>query len=116
VLTRAARTSDRSPGKGRYVRGEAAQQELARLGQGLQGKVPDSGTTERALGIGGLGLGLYHEPVSTLVGGGALAAYGTKPVQNYLMGRAAPAEQEAILRWFREMAPYMAAAGASQSN
>lgn len=115
VLTRAARTTDRSPGKGRYIRGEAAQQELARLGQGLQGRVPDSGTTERALLGGGALGGLWLDPVSTIGAGAALAGYGTRPVQNYLMGRAAPAEQEAILRWMREMAPYMAAGGASQT-
>ena len=50
-----------------------------------------------------------------LASGAALGAYGTRAVQNYLMGRASPAEQEAVLRLMRQMAPYMAAAGASQT-
>ena len=117
VLLRAGRQVDRTPNKTRYLAGEAPLQDLAGQGQRVLGDtMPDSGTTERALGAGAVLGGLFLDPMSTIGGGSALAAYGTRPVQNYLTGRAAPAEQEAILRWFREMAPYMAAGGASQSN
>jgi hypothetical protein len=115
VLARAARTTDRTPNKTTYIAGDAPMQEMARLGQGLQGKVPDSGTTERMLGGGALlGAGALGHLPAALAGGGALAAYGTRPVQNYFMGRASPAAQQAMLDALRRAAPYGAAVGASQ--
>jgi hypothetical protein len=115
VLTRSARNVDRTPNKSTYIAGNAPQQELARLGQTMQGKVPDSGTTERALwagaGLGGAYLGALPGMAAA---GGALAAYGTRPVQNYLMGRTAPMTQQAMLDALRAASPYGAAYGASQ--
>jgi hypothetical protein len=123
VLNRAARTMDRSGGKGNYIRGEAPQQELARIGQTLQGKVPDSGTTERALSVGGLGgagaVGgaiaggtIPAAAVGSVAAALALAGYGTKQVQDFMMGRLAPHAQQAMLDALRRAAPFGAAAGA----
>jgi hypothetical protein len=118
VLTRAARTVDRTPMKGGYIRGEAPQQELARLGQTLVDTVPDSGTALRGMiGTGVLGgSALTGLLPGALAGGAGLAAYGTQPVQNYLMGRAAPMTQQAILDALRAASPYGAAFGASVPN
>lgn len=103
VLLRGSRNVDRSAGKGNYIAGEAPQQELAAAGQKLLGnRVGDSGTAERQSMINALGA-LAIGGAGTLAGGipgglatlGGVAAYGTKPVQNYLTGRAAPKVQAA---------------------
>ena len=82
----------------------------------MMGKVPDSGTTERALGVGALlTAGATGQLPLTLGAGAALAGYGTQPVQNYLMGRLGQgAAQQAILDALRSGTPYGAALGASQ--
>ena len=115
VLARASRQVDRTPNKTTYLRGDAPQQELARLGQSMQGTVPDSGTPERLLGMGLLGGSAAIGQLPTaLAAGTGLAAYGTRPVQNYLMGRTAPTAQQALLDALRAASPYGAAIGASQ--
>jgi hypothetical protein len=103
------------------LRGEAAQQELAGQGQRVLGdKLGDSGTAERymvgGLATGGALPGMFYNPLGTMAAGGALAAYGTQPVQNYLMGRAAPAAQQALLDALRAASPYGAAAGAQYTD
>jgi hypothetical protein len=105
VLTRAARTVDRTPNKSQYIRGEAPQQELARLGQTMQTKLPDSGTVSRALtGMGIMGgAGLSGMSVPAIAGALSLAGYGTKTAQDFLMGRLAPKAQEAILQALRKV-------------
>jgi hypothetical protein len=117
-LWQASRQVDRSVGKGVHNAGRAPQQELARLGQTIQNKRPDSGTAERLfVGSGILGaatpFGLTPE---ALAGAGGLALYGTKPMQDYLMGRLAPRSQEAIMQWLRSMAPLSGQAGAAIAN
>jgi hypothetical protein len=122
VLLRAGRQLDRTPNKSRYLRGEAAQQELAGQGQRVLGdKLGDSGTAERAMvgmgSVGGAGLGMFTNPLGTLGTAGALAGYGTKPVQDYLMGRlGAGTGQQAMLDALRRAAPYGAMAGAVGAN
>jgi hypothetical protein len=115
VLTRASRTVDRSPGKSKYIAGEAPQQEMARLGQTVQAKLPDSGTALRGAvvsALGGYGTHLAGLTPQGIAGGLALAGYGTKAVQDFMMGRLAPRAQEAMLQALRKMAPLGGAAGA----
>jgi hypothetical protein len=114
VLYRAARTADRSPGKNAFIEGTAPMQEMARLGTTLEARMPDSGTAGRAI-VGSTILGggaLAGVAPQTLAGAAALAVYGLGPVQNYLMGRVAPAQQRAILEFLRSQANWGAAAGA----
>jgi hypothetical protein len=118
VLQRAARTVDRSVGKRQYVAQNAPQQELSRLGQTIENRLPDSGTAARAItgtGIlgGGAALGMLPKAVA---GGLGLAAYGSRPVQQYLTGRMAPRAQEALLQLLRRGAPLGAAGGATLAD
>lgn len=113
VLHRAARSVDRSPGKRQFILGQAPQQEWARLGQNLTNKLPESGTTPRALmAMAAAGGGAVIEP-STLLSLAALYGYGSRPVQQYLTGRAAPQAQRAIMEWLRSAAPLAAQTGAA---
>lgn len=81
-LLLAIRAGDKTPSKTNFVAGGLPQQELAAAADKVLGnKVPDSGTTERALlGLGTAGIGTFvpHSlpPIA------AMAAYGTRPVQN----------------------------------
>ena len=115
VLTRAARTVDRSPNKANYIKGEAPQQELARLGQTVQAKLPDSGTATRGAvlagltGVGGSLAGLTPHGIAGMLG---LAGYGTKFAQDFMMGRLSPKLQEQAMQTIRSMAGLGGAAGA----
>lgn len=115
VLLRALRTTDRTPNKSTFLAGNRPQQALAQAAENVLGnKVPDSGTSERIFTTMGLGgAAALGQLPAALAGGGALAAYGTKPVQDYLMGRLGTgATQEALLQALRRFAPYGAAGGA----
>jgi hypothetical protein len=110
-LLRASRTTDRSAGKRAYLRGEAPQQELAAAGQRVLGDtVKDSGTAERNAIIHGLA-GLAGVGGGFAAGGlpGAAASiagtalYGTRPVQQYLTGRAAPLTQKAVYELLKQL-------------
>jgi hypothetical protein len=112
-LINAAKATDRIPGKRAYLKGVAPLQEEARLGMNLVPKVSDSGTTERAATLAFLaGLGEIGN-LGTL---GAASLYGTRPVQQWMTGRAMPKTQEAILRALRGAAPYGGAAGAGAAQ
>lgn len=116
ALLQASKAVDRSPGKAAYEAGRAPLQELGRLGQTLSNKLPESGTTPRAimsaLAVGGAGA---IEP-TTLLSLAALYGYGSRPVQQYLTGRAAPQAQQAIMEWLRRAAPAGAQTGAALAN
>lgn len=113
ALLQASKAVDRSPGKMAYEAGQAPLQELGRLGQTLQNRLPESGTTPRALmAMATLGTGAAIEP-STLLSLAALYGYGSRPVQQYLTGRAAPEAQQAIMQWLRSAAPLAAQTGAA---
>ena len=113
-LVQASRSTDRIPGKRSYLGGAAPLQEQGRLGLRLTPEVGDSGTPERAVsmailsGLSGLG------DIATLGGGSAL--YASKPIQQWLTGRAAPKTQDAILKAMRRAAPYAGAAGAGTAD
>ena len=112
-LVNAAKATDRIPGKRAYLKGVAPLQEEARLGMNLMPKVSDSGTTERAATLAFLaGLGEIGN-LGTL---GAASLYGTRPVQQWLTGRALPKHQEAILKALRGGARLGGAAGAGTAN
>ena len=114
-LWRSSRRADRTASKRQHARGEAPQQELARLGMTLEGRLPESGTATRSMVSGGIlggslmgGLG-----PGAIAGALALAGYGTRPIQQFLTGRAAPALQQAMLDALRRAAPGGAMAGAA---
>lgn len=69
-LAAAVRNSDKSVGKGNVATGQALMQDLARSGQLLTTKYPDSGTAGRALMAGALGGAGYANP-AILAGAGA---------------------------------------------
>jgi hypothetical protein len=102
-LWRASRVADRSFMKRKHIAGDAPLQDVATLGMGLEGKLPDSGTATRAMvGLGGGNL-LGGLTPQVLAGGGLLALYGTKQFQDILMGRMFPELQQQALEIARRM-------------
>ncbi len=104
-LWRASRVADRSFMKRQHVAGDAPLQDLATLGMGLEGKLPDSGTPIRAA-VGGLLAGgsiFGGLTPGVAAGGGLLALYGTRQFQDYLMGRMGPQLQQQALEIARRM-------------
>jgi hypothetical protein len=80
----AVRALDKSKDKAQFARGKALGQDLGDAGKTvLSGKVPDSGTTARAIyGVGALGSGAINPmiPASLIAGAGLY----TKPAQSFL--------------------------------
>ncbi|MDJ0512825.1 MAG: hypothetical protein QNJ62_05210 [Methyloceanibacter sp.] len=89
ALKAAARSADRSVGRGRFARGDALLQELAEDAERVLGNtVPDSGTAERVM-QGALGTSALFDPVTTgLAAGGAgvLSLPFTRPGQALTQG------------------------------
>jgi hypothetical protein len=114
----ASRVADRSFMKRAHIAGNAPQQELARLGQAIQNKLPDSGTATRA-GVGATilgGAGIAGLAPQAIAGSLLLAGYGTRQVQDWLMGRASPAFQQAVLDLLRGAAPGAAGLGGAMTQ
>ena len=118
VLSRAARTVDRSVNKRNYIRGEAPEQEMARLGQTLQGRLPDSGTATRSIVGSSILSGSLLGGITpqTAMAALTIAGYGTRPIQQFLTGRAAPALQQRMMEILRSAAPLGAQAGGAVAN
>ena len=74
MLHNAVRAADRSKDKARFAEGSALMQDLSAAGKTLlSNKVPNSGTADRLMAVGGIsGLGMLS-PVAALAAGGALA-------------------------------------------
>ncbi len=82
-LNRQAEAFDNTVGKRATAEGDALMQDLARAGQRLGTKVPDSGTAGRLMaGAGAIAAGGLHLGIPAALAGGA-ALY-SKPVQNAL--------------------------------
>ena len=114
-LWRASRVADRSFMKRQHVAGDAPLQDLATLGMGLEGKLPDSGTPIRAA-VGGLLAGgsiFGGLTPGVAAGGGLLALYGTRQFQDYLMGRMGPQLQQQAMEIARRMSTPAGVAGSA---
>jgi len=114
-LNQAVRATDGSVRKRATARGEALLQDLANAGQQVLGnKVPNSGTTDRALlGAGALGGGFLLDPIigASLLGSGLLY---TKPGQ-FLLSNAVtsrPALAEPVANALRKSSPGLVPFGA----
>ena len=112
ALLQASRAIDRSPGKRAFEARQAPMQELARLGQTLANRVPDSGSAQRIM-AGAAALGASSVNPSTLLSLVGLYGYGSRPVQQYLTGRAAPQAQQAIMEFLQALAPLLAQTGSA---
>jgi len=111
LFLRALRSTDRTPNRTEYIGGRRPLQDFARDAERVLGKaVPDSGTPERAMGIGVLA-GAVPTGGATLIPSGVAAAYGWNPMQQYLTGRLHP-WQRLLQQAISESAGYGGAAGA----
>jgi hypothetical protein len=115
VFLRALRTTDRTPNKTEFIGGRRPLQQFARDAEDVLGSVvPDSGTPERAMGIGILA-GAIPTGGATLIPSGMAAAYGWNPMQQYLTGRLIPG-QRLLQRTISGGAGYGGAAGAGMAG
>jgi len=104
-LNMAIRTADDSVRKRSVARGTALMQDLGNAGQTVLGnRVPNSGTTDRALMAGGAGLLINPMIPAGLLGGAALY---TSPLQRLLTGAvsARPQSAQAIANALKKGAP-----------
>ena len=81
-LMAAIKAGDKTVGKRATAEGEAWMQDLARAGQRLGTKVPDSGTVGRLANVGALASGIAHPAIPAALA--ASAVLYTRPVQNVL--------------------------------
>lgn len=104
-LNMAIRTADDSVRKRSVARGTALMQDLGNAGQTVLGnRVPNSGTTDRALLAGGAGLFINPMIPAGLLGGAGLY---TSPVQRLLTGAVSsrPQSAQAIAEALKKGAP-----------
>lgn len=112
-LNMAIQQADNSVRKRAVSRGDALMQDLGIAGQKVLGnKVPNSGTFDRAaLGVGGLGAGLFEPTIpAALIGGAAMYS---APVQSLLRGLVSsrPALAEPVAGLLNRSAPVLGTAG-----
>lgn len=112
-LLSAIRRKDKSVGHGQFFQGDALMQDWAEYAQKvLPSKMPDSGTTERALFAGGaLSAGAwFHNPMIP-IGLGAAATPYTKVGQAVVNKASQPGPvREAVSPVFKKSAPYIGTA------
>ena len=111
-LNAAIQQADNSVRKRAVSRGNALMQDLGTAGQNVLGnKVPNSGTFDRAaLGVGGLGAGLFEPTIpAALIGGAALYS---SPIQSLLRGAASsrPALAEPVAGLLNRSVPVLSPA------
>lgn len=113
-LQSAVRSADKSVGKGQFATGNALMQDLSDAGKKvLGGKVPNSGTADRAMAGPGVGALLATRPMAVLgLAGGTLpyTATGQKVVASLLTQR--PDIAEPIARGLLATSPMLGAATA----
>lgn len=111
VFLRALRQTDRTPNKTEFIGGRRPQQDLGRAAEDvLSSRVPDSGTPERLMTFGAVA-GAPMTGGLTMLPTLATGLYGSRGMQSYLTGRAAPDAQRRLYEALRAGRPAAAATG-----